>query len=730
MITSIRLPLRTPFGHEQVMIDGLDRVCFFFGPNGSGKTTISQLIADESSLPDSNAIQWDGGNPVRVYVYNRNFITANFANKASVPGVFTMGKGMVDAQKKIDELTEAIERDKSKKEAAQGNLEQARTELQAAQTQIVEACWSTKSAIPAELQKQMPGHNTKARFKDGLLGHVAAAKDDDAKPDMAEIEKRAAIVFDDTVTTASDLPQIDLQRLISCEGADIFGKAIVGKEDIPIAALITRLGISDWVEQGQKHIEGDVCPFCQEHTLTDKLKADFESFFDETYQTDKNDLRAAAQRYADEADGIIAILKGLVTTHADFLDVPSLEARIAELDSNVNGNNALLHQKQNEPSRSVTLVSAKGICDAIQQLLDNAATAISNHNDMIQHRAEQKADVVADLWRYAAITARPSVVPLQKNETTAYNKITGLTNSISKIDGRIRQNTEELRKAEASLTNVKETADAINVLLGRFGFTSFRIVVAEDNTSYRIERKDGTPVEDTLSEGEASFLTFLYFYHLMNGSLESSGTTDRRVVVIDDPITSMDADVLFVTSSLVRQLAKEARDGNGNTEQLIVLTHNITFHREVTYVRKKEGDSETSYYLVRKTGDHSVVEQCEKNPVISTYELLWKDFLREDCNPLTAQNIARRITETFFKLIGDPDLDGVITSMASPDREIARSYLAWANAGSHSPFDDETFQNTGESIDVYRRVLKTIFESAGYIQHYEDMIGRYAAMAP
>ena len=730
MITSIRLPLRTPFGHEQVMIDGLDRVCFFFGPNGSGKTTISQLIADESSLPDSNAIQWDGGNPVRVYVYNRNFITANFANKASVPGVFTMGKGMVHAQKKIDELTEAIERDKSKKEAAQGNLEQARTELQAAQTQIVEACWSTKSAIPAELQKQMPGHNTKARFKDGLLGHVAAAKDDDAKPDMAEIEKRAAIVFDDTVTTASDLPQIDLQRLISCEGADIFGKAIVGKEDIPIAALITRLGISDWVEQGQKHIEGDVCPFCQEHTLTDKLKADFESFFDETYQTDKNDLRAAAQRYADEADGIIAILKGLVTTHADFLDVPSLEARIAELDSNVNGNNALLHQKQNEPSRSVTLVSAKGICDAIQQLLDNAATAISNHNDMIQHRAEQKADVVADLWRYAAITARPSVVPLQKNETTAYNKITGLTNSISKIDGRIRQNTEELRKAEASLTNVKETADAINVLLGRFGFTSFRIVVAEDNTSYRIERKDGTPVEDTLSEGEASFLTFLYFYHLMNGSLESSGTTDRRVVVIDDPITSMDADVLFVTSSLVRQLAKEARDGNGNTEQLIVLTHNITFHREVTYVRKKEGDSETSYYLVRKTGDHSVVEQCEKNPVISTYELLWKDFLREDCNPLTAQNIARRITETFFKLIGDPDLDGVITSMASPDREIARSYLAWANAGSHSPFDDETFQNTGESIDVYRRVLKTIFESAGYIQHYEDMIGRYAAMAP
>ena len=729
MITSIRLPLRTPFGYEQVMIDGLDRVCYFFGPNGSGKTTISQLIADESSLPDSSTIQWDGGNPVRVYVYNRNFITANFANKASVPGVFTMGKGMVDAQKKIDELTKAIEKDKGKREAAQGNLEQARTELQTAQTQIVEACWTAKSAIPTELQKQMPGHNTKARFKDGLLEHVAAVKDDD-KPDMAEIKKRAAIVFDDTVTTASGLPQIDFQRLISREGAEIFGKAIIGKEDIPIADLIARLGISDWVEQGQKHIEGDVCPFCQEHTITGKLKADFESFFDETYQRDKDGLKAAAQRYADESAGIIAILKEIVTTHADFLDVPSLEARIAELDSNVKGNNALLQQKQNEPSRTVTLVSAKGICDEIQQLLDSAATAISNHNDMIQHRAEQKTDVVADLWRYAAITARPSVIPLQDNETIANNKITGLTNSIGIIDDRIRQNTEELQKAETSLTNVKETADAINVLLGRFGFTSFKIVVAKDDKSYRIERKDGTLVEDTLSEGEASFLTFLYFYHLMNGSLESNGTTARRVVVIDDPITSMDADVLFITSSLVRQLAREARDGNGKTEQLFVLTHNITFHREITYVRKNEGDSETSYYLIRKSGDRSIVELCEKNPVISTYELLWKDFLREECDPLTAQNVARRITETFFKLIGDPDLDSVITSMASPDREIARSYLAWANAGSHGPFDDETFHNTSESIDVYKRVLKTIFESAGYKQHYDDMIGRYAPLAP
>lgn len=70
-------------------------------------------------------------------------------------------------------------------DATRGNLELARTELQTAQTQIIEACWTAKKAIPTELQKQMPRHNIKARFKDSLLEHIAVVKDDDAKADMA-----------------------------------------------------------------------------------------------------------------------------------------------------------------------------------------------------------------------------------------------------------------------------------------------------------------------------------------------------------------------------------------------------------------------------------------------------------------------------------------------------------------------------------------------------------------
>ena len=237
---------------------------------------------------------------------------------------------------------------------------------------------------------------------------------------------------------------------------------------------------------------------------------------------------------------------------------------------------------------------------------------------------------------------------------------------------------------------------------------------------------DGTPVNDTLSEGESNFLSFLYFFHLVNGSQNVSGTADRRIVVVDDPVSSMDADVLFIVSSLVRTLAKEAREGKGKIVQLIMLTHNITFYREVTFIRPGEGDPHTSYYSIRKHGGYSTIERCKKNPVSSTYELLWQNLYQDNCDALTAQNVARRITETFFKFVGGPNLDDVISDIPSPDLEIARSYVAWANAGSHSPFDDETYFSTDENVETYRRVLKTIFTKAGYIDHYNSMTEKYA----
>lgn len=87
---------------------------------------------------------------------------------------------------------------------------------------------------------------------------------------------------------------------------------------------------------------------------------------------------------------------------------------------------------------------------------------------------------------------------------------------------------------------------------------------------------------------------------------------------------------------------------------------------------------------------------------------------------------ADNLFHLFLVLVGISDMDKIIVEMESPDREIARSFMSWANAGSHSAFDDETFMNTNEVTDSYKKVLRLIFEKANYGSHYDEMVGKYS----
>lgn len=729
MISRMKLPLRVPFNNDakQAVLDSMKRVCFIFGPNGSGKTTISQRIADEAGDVNSSVLQWDSAFPVKTYVYNRNFVSKNFARDREIPGVFTMGQGTVDAQKKIKELADKIDGDRQEKEKHQKNLDKARKEYDNIEKELSEICWEIRKEMPKTLTSHWKGTSKKKTCKEDIAERIKTLKKDDALPDINALEDRAAIAFDESVQEVSELPPFDYSALLNSENARIFTKPIVGKDSIAIGDLMKKLGNSDWVAQGRKYITDDVCPFCQQHTVTDELKSDLESFFDESYQTNVAALKEAWDVYRERSRALIDVAAKANDSYADFVDSASLETQIAELKRVVQGNITRMNEKIVEPGRIVTVTSAKDTCAKIANLLEEARNKVKWHNEMVSHRDDEKTKLLDDMRLFAAQTAKMRTVSQQKRELNVQKTIDGLKETIAATEERINANLKSQQEEEKKLTNVKETAEKINDILQQFGFNNFKLSVTEDDRSYRIVRNDGTPVTDTLSEGEASFLTFLYFYYLMNGSLENTGVTDKRVVVIDDPISSMDADVLFVVSSLVRQLAQEARAGNGTTEQMIVLTHNITFHREITYVRSHEGDAQTAYFVIRKAGGYSTIERYDKNPVSSTYEMLWEDLCRTDCNPLTAQNISRRITETFFKLVSIPDMDKIISEMKSPDREIARSFMSWANAGSHSAFDDETFVNTGETIEVYRRALRLFFEAAGYESHYDEMTGRYSA---
>lgn len=119
------------------------------------------------------------------------------------------------------------------------------------------------------------------------------------------------------------------------------------------------------------------------------------------------------------------------------------------------------------------------------------------------------------------------------------------------------------------------------------------------------------------------------------------------MVVFDDPVSSLDSDVLLIVSALIKRVLSEACSGKVAIRQVFVLTHNIYFHKEVTFDpdRKADKRAHDTFWIVRKTNEGSQVEGFARNPIRTSYELLWEEIRKPSRPALTIQNVMRRILE-------------------------------------------------------------------------------------
>lgn len=727
MITDVNIYPHVPFNRDSEMskLDKMQPVCFIFGSNGSGKTTISQFIKDKTD-ENSDNITWDDRSDTKVYVYNRNFVRKNFLSGTTIPGVFTIGQEAVIAKQEIERLSNEIEKESKKLENRKKNLKDAEEEKQSIEKQIAYKYWEIKTSLPKDLDKQWANVKGKQDFKKLIDESIESLNPDEVSPDIEELAKKAKILFD-AKSQPLKLPMtFESSSLLDIENSEIFTKKISGKESNKIGKLIKQLENSDWVSKGKDYLKGDICPFCQQHTITKEFINEFNNFYDESYKKDINELENSADNYRQYSQVLIANIENQIKDYNEYTSKDlDFQIEFSELKRIIGDNISQIEKKINEPSVLINIATSKNVCTKLKKLFENLKIKVSEHNALIDNKKKEKNKVFEERIKYVSITAKHETSTLHKNLQKEQKRIDGLNEAINTIENKIKEYEQKCNIEKEKFMNSNDTAKKINNLLEQFGFSNFKISVSQEDKSYYIVRNDGTPVNDTLSEGEMNFLTFLYFYQLIKGSLNKTDIDSERIVVIDDPISSMDANVLFIVSSLVRELAYEVRKGKYKIKQLIVLTHNITFHREVTYIRANEGNSKTSYYLIKKLNGYSIIEHCSKNPISSTYELLWQNLFCNDCNPMTAQNISRRIIETFFNLVGISDVNEIILRMKSPDREIAQSLMSWANAGSHNALDEgDIVVNTNESTEAYKNVLKKIFTESDYKAHYEEMIKR------
>jgi wobble nucleotide-excising tRNase len=396
-----------------------------------------------------------------------------------------------------------------------------------------------------------------------------------------------------------------------------------------------------------------------------------------------------------------------------------LESEQEALRATLARNLTLLESKTQELSRSIGLDSLAEVITRIQAIIETANVKTAERNHTVEHIKDEKEVLKRQVWRYIVEQLEPTLRKHDAKTKELAIAARGLGDAISSTEQTRKGLLSEIELLERQTTSVQPTLHAINELLESLGFKGFRLAQVGD-ANYILVREDGTDATETLSEGERSFVTFLYFYHRLKGSTSGSETTEPRVVIIDDPVSSLDSDILFVVSSLIREMSADAANGSGNVKQVLVLTHNVYFHKEVTYGNALKGGR--AFWIVRKPEGHSrIVAYSGKNPIKTSYQLLWEEVFGANRSAISVQNAMRRILEHYFKTLGGTPVNDLPALFTGNDKLVCRSLVSWVHDGSHSSHDDWFVCVDDSCIEMYLRVFRAIFEKTQHTKHYEMM---------
>ena len=370
----------------------------------------------------------------------------------------------------------------------------------------------------------------------------------------------------------------------------------------------------------------------------------------------------------------------------------------------------------------------KNNLDAIETLLDTANTAIQDHNTMVRNLQVEKSDLTQQVWRYLLDhEIKQDLASYNSRKINLKKAIASFNEKLSNKNKNKHKKEQEIRDLEKDSTSIQPTIDDINTYLRSFGFQGFELAKSERERFYKIQRPDGSDAKETLSEGEQNFIAFLYFYHLLKGSEFESGITSDRVVVFDDPVSSLDSDILFIVSSLIKELFDDVRNQSGTIKQVFVLTHNVYFHKEVSFNSKRQAEQrlkDETFWVVRKSNQRSKIVKYDTNPIKTAYELLWNEVRDKSRDNLSIQNTLRRILENYFKILGGVNPDDIYVKFEGREKQICKSLFSWVNDGSHSAHDSLYISIDDSVVESYLDVFEQIFEKTKQIAHYEMMMGK------
>jgi len=409
---------------------------------------------------------------------------------------------------------------------------------------------------------------------------------------------------------------------------------------------------------------------------------------------------------------------------------------------------------------SIALPDLTDILRVINVIIEQINVKIKEHNAVLDDRSKKQQGCIEQVWRLMAFMCK-SEIAVHKSEKGRHEAdIDTLTQQLNQAKTDAEDLQRDIGRLNRQTVNTTAVKDSINALLKAAGFQGFRLREKPGaQYLYELIREGDEKVAKGLSEGERNFIAFLYFYHMVIGSQSDDGKITNKIVVIDDPVSSMDSGSMFTVASLVRDLIAicynnykmtEQENKNDYIKQIFCLTHNPYFFKEISYNRIAGNECVNIYELKKLEGNKSVVTPCTHpddcvgggmvnySPVKNTYDALWSEF-RTAQDSLSLLNVTRRILEYYFLQIcgySSGDLRTELLDKHQTDFEttlpdgsvdktvynLASAMVAVLNVGARGFNDGLFFDASAVDPQQLRTVFQRIFFSAGQEQHYEMMM--------
>ena len=738
MLNSINLNKVASYKNKVSLVTD-KKVNLIYGLNGAGKSTFSNYLHDRNDHKYKDC-SIDGLNSNHeLIVYNQKFIQENFFEADNLKGIFTLSKQNKDAEIKISNALKEIKKLEDERGIKSAELETEKSSINQKMETAKNAVWKIKidySGGDRVLELCLEGYKGS---KDNLFNHIVGLAKPIAKPtkSIEDLKTDLQSISGDNAQKYSLLSQITFTSQ-NLEEEALFGKQIVGNENSTVSQLIKQLGNSDWIKEGLQYLpekqiqENSTCPFCQEKTISNELIESIKNYFDASYEADINSLKKILEKYLQAIQ--------LIPNKAKFEENPKFEVYAKDFELKysaflkvVEGNKKLIDEKMKTPSVSITLKKSTKVLEELNEVIAKINALITVHNKNIDQKETVKAAIKKTFWEIMRWDYDQTISSINTDKTSSKSKTDALENTLNSYSEKISAQNSIISEQQKLTVNIEEAIDNIKKGLVDLGIMDFEIKKHADNLYKIVRGEKEDKVFHSLSEGEKMIISFLYFIELCRGKKDAIDTGKKKVIVIDDPISSLSHIYVFNVGRLIKneffaqketEINKETGDKlvvwNYKYEQVFILTHSLYFFYEITETNHEIRKENQKLFRLIKNDTGSTFIPMKYEEIQNDYQAYW--FIIKDSQQPAAliANCMRNVIEYFFNFVEKKDLNNFFLQEALKANRF-QAFYRYINRESHS-LGQNIFDFKEFNYQDFRDAFKELFKVAGYEAHYKKMI--------